>query len=210
MNALSSWLKWDTSGDSKELPLGDYSIIIDDFLYLSDIVFVQELFLTQHEITTVCSITAKDTLTPLKSTTLRLSLPISDSSHSPISSHFAAAHEFIEQARKENKKVVVHCEVGMSRSPTIVISYLMKYKNINLREAYNLVKSRRPIIQPNVGFIKQLLAYENELFGKQDTLFLAEYIKDVYKLEQNAQVIHEALLRENLDVNKAMLSLYPA
>jgi protein-tyrosine phosphatase len=61
-----------------------------------------------------------------------------------------------EQVRKENKKVVVHCEVGMSRSPTIVISYLMKYQNMTLREAYNHVKKRRPIVSPNMGMYGEL------------------------------------------------------
>jgi len=47
----------------------------------------------------------------------------------------------------------------------------MKRENWTLEHAYNLIKSLRPSIRPNDGFIKQLTEYEIKLFG-QSTLKL--------------------------------------
>lgn len=56
--------------------------------------------------------------------------------------------------------VLVHCEVGMSRSSTIVIAYLMRYHGMTRDEAYVEVKKRRPLTNPNQGFWKQLSDFE--------------------------------------------------
>jgi hypothetical protein len=58
----------------------------------------------------------------------------------PLEGHFSGAFEFIDKA----KRVLVHCAVGKSRSPAILIAYLM-YKGSNLRDAYFKVKSARQI-----------------------------------------------------------------
>jgi hypothetical protein len=49
--------------------------------------------------------------------------------------------------------------LGVSRSATIVIHYLVK-EGMSLREAFTLVKERRPAIAPNVGFFKKLVDAE--------------------------------------------------
>ena len=43
-----------------------------------------------------------------------------------ISVHFDEVCEFLEQAREKGTGVLVHCVAGVSRSVTVVISYLMK------------------------------------------------------------------------------------
>jgi len=71
-----------------------------------------------------------------------------------IAQHFDDAHEFI------NRDVtLVHCFAGISRSPTIVIAYLMKEKKMTFAEAFEYCKSKRPIIDPNSGFVEQLQEY---------------------------------------------------
>jgi protein-tyrosine phosphatase len=47
--------------------------------------------------------------------------------------------------------VLCHCLVGMSRSVTVVIAYLMLMKGMTLRDAAGLVKDKRPIAYPNLG-----------------------------------------------------------
>jgi len=69
-----------------------------------------------------------------------------------ISQYFEEAYDFMEKS----EKVFVHCAVGISRSPTIVISYFMKKNKMKFEEAYEFVKSKRPFIRPNQGFLKQL------------------------------------------------------
>lgn len=60
---------------------------------------------------------------------------------------------------------LVHCFMGISRSPSFVIAFLMKYYNLRLNDAYSLVKSKRDIVFPNSGFWKQLIKLDKELFG---------------------------------------------
>jgi protein-tyrosine phosphatase len=82
------------------------------------------------------------------------------------------AHRFLEAVAQAKGRVYVHCSAGVS----IVLSYLMKTKEWSLLEAYQHVKAIRPGIQSNVGFLKQLLNYEQELFGttseREDFLIL--------------------------------------
>ncbi|KAA0718986.1 Dual specificity protein phosphatase 18 [Triplophysa tibetana] len=68
---------------------------------------------------------------------------------------------------------LVHCAAGMSRSPALIMAYLMKHKGVTLRQAHNWVKDSRPYIRLNSGFWAQLLDYEKKLYGK-NTVKVAE------------------------------------
>ncbi|XP_060217682.1 dual specificity protein phosphatase 1-like isoform X5 [Lycium barbarum] len=46
---------------------------------------------------------------------------------------------------------------------TIVIAYLMKKHGMSHSEAFQLVKSRRPVVSPNAGFMTQLENYDKTL-----------------------------------------------
>jgi len=79
-----------------------------------------------------------------------------------IGQYFQEIHDLIER----EGCVLVHCVAGMSRSPTIVISYLMSVYHMNLLEAWKLVKTKRPCVKPNTAFVKQLLDYDYNLYFK--------------------------------------------
>ena len=63
----------------------------------------------------------------------------------------------------DNKKVLVHCFAGLSRSATIVVAYIMWKNQLEFLEAINLVDKIRPNINPNFGFVKQLKMFEKLL-----------------------------------------------
>jgi dual specificity protein phosphatase 1B len=67
------------------------------------------------------------------------------------------------QAQVESS-VLVHCFAGVSRSSTVIVSWLMRYLNMRVMEALHYVRERRPVANPNSGFMAQLLEYEAELF----------------------------------------------
>jgi len=67
--------------------------------------------------------------------------------------------DIIHANLKEN--ILVHCNAGVSRSPSIVIAYLMIIMKLSYDEAYNMVKRARNCIRPNDGFVKQLRSIEN-------------------------------------------------
>ena len=57
-------------------------------------------------------------------------------------------------------QVLVHCQMGISRSGSTTISYLMREYGMSLSEATSFVKSRRSCVKPNTGFQKQLEFYQ--------------------------------------------------
>merc|ERR1719461_420078 len=83
---------------------------------------------------------------------------------------FEEAFEFIDEARANLSSVLVHCQAGISRSPTIAVAYLMKhYPGMAMAEAYKFVKTRRSIISPNLNFMGQLWEFEQGLKKDNDT-----------------------------------------
>ncbi|KAH3760508.1 dual specificity protein phosphatase 1 [Pelomyxa schiedti] len=79
-----------------------------------------------------------------------------------ITCYFHRAIDFIDQALQRGS-VLVHCVWGMSRSPTIVIAYLMQRKGMSFWAALRYLKHVRPIVSPNSGFKQQLIAFGKTL-----------------------------------------------
>jgi protein-tyrosine phosphatase len=76
--------------------------------------------------------------------------------------HFDNAVAFIQEKMNLNDgNVFIHCAQGKSRSPSVVIAYLMKQRDMTLKEALSHVQKCRPVVYPNSGFMEQLAQYEN-------------------------------------------------
>lgn len=56
----------------------------------------------------------------------------------------------------DNKRVLVHCQQGVSRSASLVIAYVMKAKVMDINTAYSYVKDKSHGIGPNMSLIYQL------------------------------------------------------
>jgi len=69
----------------------------------------------------------------------------------------------VHERLSRGDSVLVHCNMGVSRSATIVIAYLMKYMDKTRDDAYIFCKARRPMVRPNDGFWNQLHLYEERL-----------------------------------------------
>ncbi|GME90561.1 unnamed protein product [Ambrosiozyma monospora] len=69
---------------------------------------------------------------------------------------------FIDRCYKAGGKVLVHCQVGVSRSATVCIAEVMKRLNVTLPRAYLFVRVRRlnVIIQPNLKLMYELFKWE--------------------------------------------------
>ncbi|KAF9578200.1 hypothetical protein BGW38_006132, partial [Lunasporangiospora selenospora] len=80
-----------------------------------------------------------------------------------LQSEFPTAFEFIEHARSQGGKVLVHCQLGVSRSASLVIAYVMKSEGMTLNSAYDFVKQRSAVISPNMSLMYQLAEFEKTL-----------------------------------------------
>lgn len=72
--------------------------------------------------------------------------------------------ELIENRVRQNKKVLVHCQCGVSRSASLVVAYgLYKNPQLTVQEAYDAVKFRSRWIGPNMNLIYQLSEFKSRL-----------------------------------------------
>ncbi|XP_035527141.1 dual specificity protein phosphatase 18 [Morone saxatilis] len=91
-------------------------------------------------------------------------VPVSDLPSARLGDHFDRVAERIHGNRAGG--TLVHCAAGMSRSPALVMAYLMRYRGVTLRQAHHWVQESRPYVRLNAGFWDQLLQYERRLYGK--------------------------------------------
>ncbi|SNX83544.1 uncharacterized protein MEPE_02251 [Melanopsichium pennsylvanicum] len=69
---------------------------------------------------------------------------------------------FLDDARLRSEPVYVHCRAGKSRSVTIVIAYLIHALGWTLQQSYSYVAEKRTAICPNIGFVAELMRYEEK------------------------------------------------
>ena len=79
-----------------------------------------------------------------------------DSENEDISIFFTEAFDFIDSS----SKILIHCYAGVSRSPSVVIAYLMWKKKKNYSQVYSFVKNKRKTTSPNNGFKRTLINFD--------------------------------------------------
>ncbi|KAF7297109.1 hypothetical protein MIND_00943800 [Mycena indigotica] len=73
--------------------------------------------------------------------------------------------EILDDARLHSAATYVHCKAGKSRSVTAVMAYLIHANHWTLSKAYAFVLERRKGISPNIGFVSELMTFEEEELG---------------------------------------------
>lgn len=86
-----------------------------------------------------------------------------DTDRDYIKQYFEKTNQIIDDILSDpNKKVLIHCVCGVSRSATIAIAYLIKKHGLDPKTIIKQIKKHRKIINPNPGFIEQLEEYYKE------------------------------------------------
>lgn len=71
----------------------------------------------------------------------------------------------VDDARLHSAPTYVHCKAGKSRSVTAVMAYLIHANHWTLSRAYAFVLERRKGISPNIGFVSELMNFEEQELG---------------------------------------------
>ncbi|KAK9541382.1 hypothetical protein VZT92_001428 [Zoarces viviparus] len=100
-----------------------------------------------------------------------LRLCLSDDAQQDLVEALPLASRFINSALMGEPagRVLVHCSLGRSRSSAVTLAFLMEHRRWSLLHALRWLKERRACTAPNVNFLRQLLAYEELLFGSKLT-----------------------------------------
>lgn len=133
---------------------------------------LSEAWLRVHHVTGVIRLTHKQE--PKYDGIEYLDLPIRDSSHARIDDYFGQTYAFIERHLRGStwpcgnvressstcsSSVLVYCNLGVSRSVTIVAAYLMEKCGKSLSAVLDEMRQQRTV-RPNRGFMKQLAQFE--------------------------------------------------
>lgn len=86
-----------------------------------------------------------------------------DDEQTDLLKHWDNTFRYINRARNEKSKVLVHCKMGISRSASVVIAYAMKAYNWDFDQALRHVRDKRSCIKPNKNFLAQLETYQGML-----------------------------------------------
>ena len=163
--------------------------IISDKLYLGNAEHSQDFKVLQNlKITHVINATLKYENAFASFGKIKyLQLAIDDKENENFEPFWQQIMEFMQCINKDENRLFVHCEMGISRSATICIAYLMKTRKMTLYDAYFYVLDRRRICRPNSAFLKQLEKYEKSLFGKSTLQRVEEEIRQIYFKKLSSQ-----------------------
>lgn len=98
--------------------------------------------------------------TPFEGEVRYIKCPLDDAPGANIEQYFGPCVEFIREAKDNGGRVLVHCQMGMSRSSALILLWLMHHRGMSLRDAMMYTRERRPYINPNPGFLQQLGKHE--------------------------------------------------
>ncbi|EZF59249.1 hypothetical protein H104_07776 [Trichophyton rubrum CBS 289.86] len=77
--------------------------------------------------------------------------------------------EMIDERLTQGKSVLIHCQLGVSRSASLVIAYgLYKNRHLDFNSVYSMVKARSRWVGPNMSLIYQLTDFRSKLQDKSN------------------------------------------
>ena len=136
---------------------------ICDNIYLGDTQAANnETYLLENDVKAV--VNCANGYTSQYNTIRFLELNLYDSPYQNLFPKFEVAYAFIKENSKHN--ILIHCLQGKSRSPSLVVFYLMKEKGWDYDTSIGFIKEKRPNVAPIIGFIDQLKEYYNKNITK--------------------------------------------
>jgi hypothetical protein len=84
------------------------------------------------------------------------SINIKDNLYASFGEKLMECSKYIHSNVLQNKKILIHCFEGRSRSVSVLVYYLMNYRNYSFTEAYEHIKQLKNIVNLNKKFVEEL------------------------------------------------------
>ena len=177
----------------------DYSEILENFLYLGNYKIANDISrLNKIGIEYIINL-CQDICNNINDKKIKfLSFNMKDSTKENIECIFYKCFDFINKCKSENKKILIHCYQGISRSACLVTAYLIFSKKIDSDKAFNFVQKKRKIANPNLGFFFQLNIFYNRITMKKNHLNV--YAISSFQIEQPNLIVCR-LIYHNMILN---------
>lgn len=119
--------------------------------------------------------------------------------------------EFIDKVREEGGRIYVHCVQGVSRSSSICLAYLIFKEKLTYDDAFKLVRAKRGIVSPNLGFMVQLMMFYQRLYEDYSKLTVHPKVFAVsrHQVEDPQTIVARFIFDEKFYTGKNILMLDP-
>lgn len=132
-------------------------------LYICGVSSLSNTLMARYEITHIINATTEVPNLKCLGDIQRSKLWLDDTPQTYIYPHLELQSDQIQAIIHDGGRVLVHCVSGVSRSAAICLAFLTKFRCRSLRDAYHLMARRRPMVRPNIGFWRQLIAFEQSV-----------------------------------------------
>lgn len=137
----------------------DTPVVAGRFL-LGNFVDANHPQLSSNLIVVTCCRQIPEALQNLSQTRSHFHFPLEDTTEQTLEPYttgdaFQTLHQLL-LTTPETTRVLFHCNAGISRSPTLLMLYLIRYHHYTLRQAWLALRKHRPCIYPNSGFWRRM------------------------------------------------------
>jgi len=120
-------------------------------------------------------------------------IPLRDNGSSDLLEKLEKSYDFMVESQNYGNKLFIYCQLGQNRSASLLIGFLMRWKNLTLHEAYTFLKEKRELIHPHKKYIEQLRELDKELYNVYST---PENFLDIELCEdEGVKILHHDFCR---------------
>ena len=130
---------------------------IEDHLFLSGYQGAKNrCILKEKNIKHIINLTAHKCSNVHEDLVTHSSFSFADHENFNLNDHLDSVIDIIQEKVEAKENVLVHCQKGISRAPSIIMGFLIKKRNFTYEQSLKYVQKKNPKSYPNWGFLVHL------------------------------------------------------